>query len=1277
MASFRTGQGVSALLEKMKSQDADFRYMALNDLMSELNKDSFLQLDDATEAATVSQVLDLMKDKNGEVKNMAVKTLGTLVRKIRERQMQSILDKLVEYVSSKDEELRDIAALGLKTVTAEIPAKSSFANTAALKLAPKLVTQIGDAGSSQELLIDSLDILAEVLSRFSSTVAQNVGLQKSALAALTQSMGHSRPAVRKRSLTALGALGSCSTSEVFTRLSMHTSSELGSDDLDKRRTAVQLIGVLARTSPSRLGRRLPEFMPQVLATADEDDDELREVCMQTVEAILLRCPAEVTPFVNQAIQASLLLIKHDPNYAGDAEGDSDEEMFDADQDDDGDDDDDDLIDEDYSDDEDLSWKVRRASAKVLNAAITSRPEMLAQNTSSVAPVLVQRFSEREESVRLEVLDTFLALLRHLQLFDGRPQATEVMMGQSPGALKRKRSDMETDDSDSSPRGQLRALVPAIAKALSREAVSKSLPTRHKAFTVLRELVGVLDGGLDAYVPLLVGQMEKALRGAESTSGPGANLKAEILAFLRVLFQTHPPKSFEGQLPTVVPVLAAAIEDKLHRNCIEGFRASSQLVAVLQPLSGGASRGQGYAPHILPLYRATLARLNRIDSDQEIKERGVACLGTLLAHAGDSLEREQPESFEFLVSRLRNEVTRLATVKVVAQIVSSPHCQGPVFDSFVHECISEVAALLRKSNRQLKLATFDCLAALLARYGSKLGKESSDAILAEIQPLLVQDEVDMNLLPLIFRVVGLLLKGDPSSRASVQESTLREIYHIVRSPLAQGPALESLLDFLKVYVEGDPSAADQTIADLLASLDKAKQSTSGTHAYLTIARCIGAVAAVSPDTSAGVIERAASTLESSKSKDSDLYFGLLLLGELGRFNDFAPRKDLFNRVLSFYSAESEEVKIASAFAVGNIAIGNLSAFLPVIQELVLSEDSLRFLSLHALKELITHGSPRQLIVVADTVWVPLFEACQTNEEGTRNIGAECLARLTLTDPTKYLAQLQERLRSPSASTRAAVIAAVRFTLTESSASYDELLAPVLVEFLTLLRDPELDVRRHAMFALNSAAHNKPYLIREHLGTLLPLLYGETHVREELLRKVSMGPFTVTTDDGLDLRKNAYETMYQLLDTCLSRIRLPEFLDRVIAGLSDDDGIKVLCYLTLIRVSELAPLQLCQRLDDLSDPVSATLKTKLKENSTKQEIEKAGELQRFVFRALVALSKMGGAGGSAKFAALIREARASPQAALFKEMEMDAGGGGGGAVLGAFRNGASSGSATPPV
>lgn len=51
---------------------------------------------------------------------------------------------------------------------------------------------------------------------------------------------------------------------------------------------------------------------------------------------------------------------------------------------------------------------------------------------------------------------------------------------------------------------------------------------------------------------------------------------------------------------------------------------------------------------------------------------------------------------------------------------------------------------------------------------------------------------------------------------------------------------------------------------------------------------------------------------------------------------------------------------------------------------------------------------------------------------------------------------------------------------------------------------------------------------------------------------MGPFKHTVDDGLDLRKAAFECMYTLLDSCLDRLDVFEFLNHVELGLK---GISV--------------------------------------------------------------------------------------------------------------------------
>ena len=73
--------------------------------------------------------------------------------------------------------------------------------------------------------------------------------------------------------------------------------------------------------------------------------------------------------------------------------------------------------------------------------------------------------------------------------------------------------------------------------------------------------------------------------------------------------------------------------------------------------------------------------------------------------------------------------------------------------------------------------------------------------------------------------------------------------------------------------------------------------------------------------------------------------------------------------------------------------------------------------------------------------------------------------------------------------------------------------------------------------------------------MPQLYNETQKRKELIREVEMGPFKHEVDDGLDLRKAAFECMYTLLEKCIDRLDIFEFLSHVQDGLKDHYDIKV--------------------------------------------------------------------------------------------------------------------------
>jgi len=108
-------------------------------------------------------------------------------------------------------------------------------------------------------------------------------------------------------------------------------------------------------------------------------------------------------------------------------------------------------------------------------------------------------------------------------------------------------------------------------------------------------------------------------------------------------------------------------------------------------------------------------------------------------------------------------------------------------------------------------------------------------------------------------------------------------------------------------------------------------------------------------------------------------------------------------------------------------------------------------------------------------------------------AECLGRLTLAHPQTFLPSLKCALESPSNLLRTTVVTAVKFTIVDQPQPIDPILKESIGEFLRSLSDPDLNVRRVALVAFNSAAHNKPALIRDLLPELLPQLYKETQVR----------------------------------------------------------------------------------------------------------------------------------------------------------------------------------------
>ncbi|KAJ6521352.1 armadillo-type protein [Mycena vulgaris] len=1219
---------MTSLIEKMQSPDQDFRFMGLNDLMTEIKQDpSCFVGDEAVENKVLNQVLALVEDKISEVKNQAVKCLGQLIKIIRQPQMETVVDKLIDFSGGQDEELRDISGLALKTITAELPPDGKIAATACAKLTPKLLGQISNPTTPPEALVETLAILSILISRFPAHLS-SATLTPQPLTVLAPLLVHARPVVRKRAIITLAQFVPISQGYLFTDLlATHVFPFLASNaNLEKQRTTVHLVAAVARTAPTQIAPVLAEIVPGVLKAVQRDDDELREGSLQALEALLLRCPTEITPYVGPIMQAGSQYIKYDPNYAGD---DEDEEMTDAD---DEDDEDDAEMDE-YSDDEDTSYKIRRSATKLLGAIVGTRPELLSSVYKDVSPVLISRFGDREETVRLEVWATYVVLLNQTAVYGGHPQQSK-----DDSSLKRKR-DPETMDVEEGPYSLLKAQVPALSKALLNQLKSAKTPpaTLQAGFALLHALLDVLPGSLASQVTSITATSKFILAQPPSTSTSALHLAC--LSFLALFFASHSPPTFASSLPTLTPALLRSLGERHPRVASETFRVFSALLNALKPVKAGGEWPEA-------VYAQAVARLAAHDTDAEVRACAEACIGDLWVCATDVVRTRDRREWEALC---RAGAKSDGAVKVVTRVARE--VPGALGDAWVNGCVEWAMGLLKRGGRAGKMEVFQALDVLLRSYTAGVPAALPPSLVPQIKTFLSTS--DIPLLSQALSLLALLLELAPTTTfPEIESDLLPDIYRIAHSPLVSGAALDSLLSFCGALVSADDQIATHLVPNLVIAVEKAPRADASPS---NVAKAVAQIVRSQQSIAAGTIAQYAKNVKkTSKAKTTTVVLSLLILGELGRFIDMSNQQEIFRDAIEHFAAEQEEIRAAASFAAGNIAIGSLHQFLPAIVKIVKSDAKKRLLSLHALKEVVTHCSQGQLEGVADMLWVPLFENSENSEETTRNVAAACLGKLATTHPSRYLPQLHARVGDPNAAIRATVVSAIRYTFAESSQSYDELLAPLLVDFLSLMLDQDLTVRRLALSALNSAARTKPHLIREHLAALLPSLYKETIINPDLIRTVQMGPWTHKVDDGLDARKTAYETMYTLLDTCLAKLELPTFLGRVLPGLADgSDEIKVISHMMLFRLSQVAPAAVSQKLDEATPELEKTMKgATVTKDTVKQDLERAAELQRSALRAVAALSKIG-AGVSPRFDAFVEELKKNPQWGVeFKELAAQA-------------------------
>lgn len=135
-------------------------------------------------------------------------------------------------------------------------------------------------------------------------------------------------------------------------------------------------------------------------------------------------------------------------------------------------------------------QVRKAAVKVILAVVQARPDLLADTWAACGPQLVRRFKEREENVRLDVINCFGCILQASTNTNGSSSN-----GNGNGASsKAGRSSLAALESPK--------VVSSIVSACSVHLAGTSVKTKSAAFALLKALVSALNVRMLAYTKTL-------------------------------------------------------------------------------------------------------------------------------------------------------------------------------------------------------------------------------------------------------------------------------------------------------------------------------------------------------------------------------------------------------------------------------------------------------------------------------------------------------------------------------------------------------------------------------------------------------------------------------------------------------------------------------------------------------------------------------------------------------------------------------------------------------
>jgi cullin-associated NEDD8-dissociated protein 1 len=1207
-------EDLGKLLKDLKHHDPHFRQNSVRFLSQKyINEFKTLKLEDR------NSILDGLiskldkKEDSLEVKGVAVRELGKMAKILKEEDAIKVFSIIISFVTDEKAEGKDIYVLCIKEILKEM--NPSSCHLVGKTIIPEIIKGIQHKNNIiKELCFDTFnDYICKfnyILIKDSESLIKNKELVcECALDCLkTDSL-----VLRKVSSLFLGSFSTILKKETLYVLLNNILKLINSCSENEMKTKINYFNTLtgiAKNTCSKHNEFYLKIYPVILdfssiehlkkysSSSTEDYDssnELTESVLNLLEIYILKLTNEVKLNIKTILHRLIDLIFYDPNYSYENEENSESKNMDLEAEYNNYDYDYEYGYNDYNnaDNEDTSWRVRRAAVRAIQGVIKSRISLEKSLSNTLLEELILALRERDENTKLDIINCLNSIMQSLILVDSDEEFKNF--NQISNSFDNKISkDLVLTKRDTSDVSQLTFTKKTSSASDKKEVLSKLILKiikeleNYKSNNNLKLSIVKMAGSLSLLEPnLFLNELTKLSPLIESSFNESTELALAIISLVNKTIKgmtndkylIENPEALEEYYYKLFHVLSIGAQHSYYKVNIEAVNCISVLI------NSVASFGFDKISKIYSelTYSLLLPKFKLNDIDQELKVSLVVAVGYLIIHLGHYLKADYLNTiFEIFYEKNSNENLRSLIFSLLIKTLKSKKIDlSPYMIKYVEYILKHSL----KFNIQVQYQSLELLLTILKFASSCVSSQSS--LCNSINESVISLANEDSLVSIIYHILIELLSLVKDS--NVNKSLLKKTIEVVNSkPDLICPILFDYLEKLVQILEGNDSKA------MLQNIFDLNEKSLNSNKAIAIS-----ILAIEIKLNNEIVQSCLKTLTSSEDNNQKKWV-LQLLGEIC-LRSQENNKSVFAEINTFLNNTNEELKPSVAVCLGKLSVSNLEEFMKYLTNSSNSLIGFYFISIREclsnLSVINTKDSKKfkeDKENLLNKLFKFLISYTKHKEDKIKLLSGESIGLLSLVSETLLfdLTALLEDNKEPEV--KIAALYSLKYVF--STRKYSEKqLEKIVTILINSLNSEDLKEKSMAYSSLVNFAYNfSDYLRNSNNSELLNIIlesFDKNHKYDEsLIDKINLGGgITIKNDKGLTIRKSIFTTLKIFLEKLPEKLKFERTITIVIEGLRDNEDIQNIAFSCIDKLSIISPGAFISVIEPIIEILSIKLKT----------------------------------------------------------------------------------------